>query len=59
MHGNAGTRGSQHRLDLYKLLRSQHFQGMHVVTFDYRGYADAVGVPDIDGRCERKKIICG
>eukprot|EP00041_Stephanoeca_diplocostata_P027411 m.752846 g.752846 ORF g.752846 m.752846 type:complete len:381 (-) comp23171_c0_seq11:2540-3682(-) len=57
MHGNAGTRGSQHRLDLYKLLRSQHFQGMHVVTFDYRGYADAVGVPDIDGLVEDAEAV--
>uniref|UniRef100_A0A9J7YP29 Lysophosphatidylserine lipase ABHD12 n=1 Tax=Cyprinus carpio carpio TaxID=630221 RepID=A0A9J7YP29_CYPCA len=34
LHGNAGTRGGDHRVQLYKVLCSL---GYHVVTFDYRG----------------------
>ncbi|XP_030604295.1 lysophosphatidylserine lipase ABHD12 isoform X2 [Archocentrus centrarchus] len=34
LHGNAGTRGGDHRVQLYKVLSSL---GYHVVTFDYRG----------------------
>uniref|UniRef100_A0A9L0T1B4 Abhydrolase domain containing 12, lysophospholipase n=1 Tax=Equus caballus TaxID=9796 RepID=A0A9L0T1B4_HORSE len=34
LHGNAGTRGGDHRVELYKVLSSL---GYHVVTFDYRG----------------------
>lgn len=33
MHGNAGTRGGSHRIELYTLLRKMNY---HVITFDYR-----------------------
>ncbi|XP_061645894.1 lysophosphatidylserine lipase ABHD12 isoform X2 [Phyllopteryx taeniolatus] len=34
LHGNAGTRGGDHRVQLYKVLSSS---GYHVLAFDYRG----------------------
>lgn len=46
LHGNSGTRGSHHRVQLYKLLASLDF---HVVTIDYRGYGDSSGVPSEEG----------
>ncbi|KAF3841631.1 hypothetical protein F7725_023582 [Dissostichus mawsoni] len=36
LHGNAGTRGGDHRVQLYKVLSSS---GYHVLTFDYRAAA--------------------
>ena len=33
MHGNSGSRGSAHRLELYTLLRNMNY---HVIAFDYR-----------------------
>ncbi|XP_038586166.1 lysophosphatidylserine lipase ABHD12-like [Micropterus salmoides] len=42
LHGNAGTRGGDHRVQLYKVLSSL---GHHVVTFDYRGWGDSEGSP--------------
>ncbi|XP_013879073.1 lysophosphatidylserine lipase ABHD12 [Austrofundulus limnaeus] len=42
LHGNAGTRGGDHRVQLYKVLSSL---GYHVVTFDYRGWGDSSGSP--------------
>ncbi|KAF3707853.1 Monoacylglycerol lipase ABHD12 [Channa argus] len=42
LHGNAGTRGGDHRVQLYKVLSSL---GYHVVTFDYRdGSPSEVGM---------------
>ncbi|GFN85064.1 monoacylglycerol lipase abhd12 [Plakobranchus ocellatus] len=46
LHGNSGTRGSHHRVQLYKLLADLDF---HVVTLDYRGYGDSTGVPTEEG----------
>ncbi|XP_054443431.1 lysophosphatidylserine lipase ABHD12 isoform X1 [Pteronotus mesoamericanus] len=46
LHGNAGTRGGDHRVELYKVLSSL---GFHVVTFDYRGWGDSVGIPSERG----------
>ncbi|KAJ6667054.1 hypothetical protein lerEdw1_019057 [Lerista edwardsae] len=46
LHGNAGTRGGDHRVELYKVLSSL---GYHVVTFDYRGWGDSVGTPSESG----------
>ncbi|RMC07772.1 hypothetical protein DUI87_15241 [Hirundo rustica rustica] len=46
LHGNAGTRGGDHRVELYKVLSSL---GYHVVTFDYRGWGDSVGSPSERG----------
>lgn len=34
MHGNAGTRASDHRVQLYKILNDRNY---HVIAFDYRG----------------------
>lgn len=42
LHGNAGTRGGDHRVQLYKVLSSL---GYHVITFDYRGWGDSDGSP--------------
>lgn len=42
LHGNAGTRGGDHRVQLYKVLSSL---GFHVITFDYRGWGDSDGSP--------------
>lgn len=38
LHGNSGSRISSHRLELYKILQSLDY---HIVTLDYRGYADS------------------
>lgn len=46
LHGNTGTRGSYHRVQLYKLLSKLDF---HVITIDYRGYGDSSGDPTEDG----------
>lgn len=40
-HGNTASRGSGHRIDVYKLLRNL---GYHVISFDYRGYGDSDAV---------------
>ncbi|XP_045462689.1 lysophosphatidylserine lipase ABHD12-like isoform X4 [Harmonia axyridis] len=36
-HGNAGSRATGHRVELYKFLRKY----FHVISFDYRGYGDS------------------
>lgn len=41
LHGNTGSRGALHRVELYKLLRRL---GYHVITLDYRGYGDSADV---------------
>lgn len=46
LHGNAGSRCSYHRVQLYKRMISSRFQ---VVAVDYRGYADSEGKPDEPG----------
>uniref|UniRef100_A0ACB8GAS3 Monoacylglycerol lipase abhd12 n=1 Tax=Sphaerodactylus townsendi TaxID=933632 RepID=A0ACB8GAS3_9SAUR len=46
LHGNGGTRGGEHRVELYKVLSSF---GYHVVTFDYRGWGDSIGSPSESG----------
>lgn len=38
LHGNTASRGSGHRVDMYKLLRNL---GYHVLALDYRGYGDS------------------
>lgn len=38
MHGNSGSRGGSHRVELYTLLRRMNY---HVITFDYRSYGDS------------------
>ncbi|UYV64542.1 ABHD12 [Cordylochernes scorpioides] len=44
VHGNAGTRGGGHRVELYKLLTSDQVN-LPVVAFDYRGFGDSTNVP--------------
>lgn len=39
VHGNKGSRAGDHRVRLYHRLAYEH--DYHVVTFDYRGYADS------------------
>ncbi|XP_051935739.1 lysophosphatidylserine lipase ABHD12 [Hippocampus zosterae] len=46
LHGNTGTRGGDHRVELYKVLSSS---GYHVVTFDYGGWGDSDGSPSEGG----------
>ncbi|XP_023234980.1 monoacylglycerol lipase ABHD12-like [Centruroides sculpturatus] len=43
LHGNSGTRGANHRVLLYKLLTDT--VDVHIVTFDYRGFADSTNYP--------------
>ncbi|KAK2706904.1 hypothetical protein QYM36_014815, partial [Artemia franciscana] len=42
LHGNSGSRANGHRIELYKLLQELDY---HIITFDYRGYADSSPVP--------------
>jgi len=50
LHGNTAHRAGNHRLELYKVLRGQQNfgccepLGYHVVSMDYRGYADSTQV---------------
>jgi abhydrolase domain-containing protein 12 len=46
MHGNTGSRAREHRIAMYHVLRRL---GYHVVSFDYRGYADSS--PVIPTKC--------
>ncbi|XP_061546952.1 lysophosphatidylserine lipase ABHD12-like isoform X2 [Phycodurus eques] len=46
LHGNTGTRGGDHRVQLYKVLSSS---GYHVLAFDYRGWGDSQGSPSESG----------
>ncbi|XP_067942433.1 lysophosphatidylserine lipase ABHD12-like isoform X1 [Watersipora subatra] len=41
-HGNTGTRGTDNRVIMYKLLSSQEF---HIIALDYRGFGDSTGSP--------------
>lgn len=48
IHGNGGTRAGDHRGQLYRRLAYEH--DYHIITFDYRGYADSTYVePSTDG----------
>lgn len=47
LHGNSGTRGGHHRVQMYKFL-SKHLDA-HVLTIDYRGYGDSSGSPTVEG----------
>ena len=49
LHGNTGTRGTGHRVQVYKFLSSR---GYHVVTFDYRGYGESSCSPSERGMME-------
>lgn len=41
-HGNTASRGSGHRVDMYKVFRNLNY---HVITFDYRSYGDSDKIP--------------
>ncbi|EDO48697.1 predicted protein, partial [Nematostella vectensis] len=49
LHGNAFNRAEPHRVALYQVLSKLSF---HVVTFDYRGFADSEGHPSEEGLIE-------
>lgn len=46
LHGNGGTRAVDHRVQLVKVLSRA---GFHVLSLDYRGYADSTGQPSEEG----------
>lgn len=46
LHGNGGTRAVDHRVQLMKVLSKA---GFHVLSLDYRGYADSTGHPSEEG----------
>lgn len=47
VHGNAGHRGSGHRMELYRVFQKAD---VHVIAFDYRGYSDSTPIgPTEDG----------
>lgn len=55
LHGNTGTRGTFHRVEVYKFLSEQ--QGYHVVTFDYRGFAESECYPSEKGLMEDGRLV--
>ena len=55
LHGNTGTRATPHRVDLYKYLAGD--KGYHVITFDYRGYADSRCYPSETGMMEDAHLV--
>ncbi|XP_053331240.1 lysophosphatidylserine lipase ABHD12-like [Spea bombifrons] len=46
LHGNGGTRAVDHRVQLIKVLSAA---GFHVLSIDYRGFADSTGEPSEEG----------
>lgn len=46
LHGNAGTRAANHRVELVKILSAT---GYHVFSLDYRGFGDSSGDPSEAG----------
>ncbi|GAB6024579.1 hypothetical protein CHUAL_009728 [Chamberlinius hualienensis] len=54
-HGNAGSRATQHRRELYQVLRQLD---AHVIAVDYRGYADSSYVyPTEDNLVDDAKVV--
>uniref|UniRef100_T1IIE7 AB hydrolase-1 domain-containing protein n=1 Tax=Strigamia maritima TaxID=126957 RepID=T1IIE7_STRMM len=54
-HGNSGTRAGSHRVLIYKVFRDLNY---HVITFDYRSYADSSNVsPTEDGVVSDAKFM--
>ncbi|KAM8920999.1 lysophosphatidylserine lipase ABHD12-like [Pelodytes ibericus] len=49
LHGNGGTRAVDHRVQLMRILSAA---GFHVLSIDYRGYADSTGEPSEEGVAE-------
>ena len=54
LHGNTGTRGTPHRVQLYQYLSNR---GYHVVAFDYRGYGDSTCAPSERGLMEDSLLV--
>ncbi|KAM9707629.1 lysophosphatidylserine lipase ABHD12-like [Menidia menidia] len=46
LHGNVGTRATNHRVELVKILSAA---GNHVLSLDYRGFGDSTGEPSEAG----------
>ncbi|KAG8234457.1 hypothetical protein J437_LFUL011856 [Ladona fulva] len=42
MHGNSGSRAGLHRIELYHVLQNLNY---HIISFDYRSYADSSPIP--------------
>lgn len=55
LHGNTGTRATPHRVAAYKFLTET--KGYHVVTFDYRGYAESECHPSERGMMEDGLLV--
>ena len=55
LHGNTGTRAIYHRIKLYKYLAEE--RGYHVITFDYRGYANSECYPSERGMMEDAHLV--
>lgn len=55
LHGNTGTRATPHRVALYKYLAEQ--RGYHVITFDYRGFAESQCYPSERGMMEDAYLV--
>lgn len=53
LHGNTGSRAASHRIELYQVLRDL---GYHVITFDYRGYADSSRIQPTENGVVRDAI---
>ncbi|KAF4738362.1 Monoacylglycerol lipase abhd12 [Perkinsus olseni] len=54
-HGQAGSRGQGHRIELYKMLADR--LNATVVAFDLRGYGDSTGTPWTSGVLEDIRTI--
>ncbi|KAF4748559.1 Monoacylglycerol lipase abhd12, partial [Perkinsus olseni] len=54
-HGQAGSRGQGHRIQLYKMLADR--LSATVVAFDLRGYGDSTGTPWTSGVLEDIRTI--
>lgn len=55
LHGNFGTRATYHRVAIYKYFSEQ--RGYHVVTFDYRGFAESNCHPSERGVVEDGYLV--
>lgn len=55
LHGNTGTRATYHRVQLYKYLTEK--RDYHVITFDYRGFAESQCHPSEKGMMEDGYLV--
>lgn len=54
LHGNTGSRGALHRVELYKIMRRL---GHHVLAIDYRGYADSTDIDPSESGVVRDALM--